>query len=105
MTQTDLARLCDVARAVSRLVLGALGVAVYLLARPVVRSVRRGNRQGAPDVSSSSAARSSDRWARTTFSIASSTRDMVKRPRAGLTSSRVRLRRASRAAGVRPTEM
>ena len=41
MTQADLARLCDVVRGVSRLLLGALGVACYLLVRPVVRSVRR----------------------------------------------------------------
>jgi len=41
MTQADLARLCDLARGVSQLALGALGVACYLLVRPVVRSVRR----------------------------------------------------------------
>jgi hypothetical protein len=41
MTQADLARLCDVVRGVSRLLLGAAGVACYLLVRPVVRSVRR----------------------------------------------------------------
>jgi len=41
MTQADLARLCDLVRGVSRLLLGVLGVACYLLVRPVVRSVRR----------------------------------------------------------------
>lgn len=40
MTQADLARLCDLLRGVSLLVLGALGVAGYLLVRPVVRLVR-----------------------------------------------------------------
>ncbi len=41
MTQADLARLCDLVRGVSRLALGVLGVACYLLVRPVLRSVRR----------------------------------------------------------------
>jgi len=61
MTQADLARLCDLVRGVSRLLLGVAGVACYLLVRPVVRRVgRRGNRQDGSNVSSSSAARSSD---------------------------------------------
>ena len=41
MTQADLARLCDLVAGVSRLALGVLGVACYLLVRPVVQRITK----------------------------------------------------------------